>query len=246
MSRKRRKPKIDWKKLATAWREWYRGVNDPKLQERVGVSNVAVGKAQENTENIEFIHGGNGQRARVIFYPVNEKTAMDVLVEALPRIFPKIRCEVLRDERPKTNQSLRPFVKSMGEARANNRESSAGAFEFLRAYDARLVEVAEAAERYQIEDPPIALTKLRLFGEVLSKLIAARHGLDNVQSESFEETLHRLRQLVPRQVADAFHALRKKGNNAVHHGGGTGSDARTALKLARQLALWFHLYPQAR
>lgn len=37
-----------------------------------------------------------------------------------------------------------------------------------------------------------------------------------------------------------FHALRKAGNGAAHGADGNDSDALTALKFARQLAVWFH------
>ncbi|WP_290984267.1 type I restriction-modification system endonuclease [Hyphomicrobium sp.] len=43
-----------------------------------------------------------------------------------------------------------------------------------------------------------------------------------------------------REVLDVFHFLRKAGNTATHDYTGTHSEALTALKLARQLGIWFY------
>ncbi len=115
-------------------------------------------------------------------------------------------------------------------------------FRFLSVHDARLVELAALAERYFRDDPATAIFKLRQFAELLAKLIAARHATYEGERESFEWTLRRLSYegIVPKEVADVFHALRKAGNSAAHEAKGTHSDALTSLKFARQLAIWFH------
>jgi type I restriction enzyme R subunit len=76
----------------------------------------------------------------------------------------------------------------------------------------------------------------------LCKRIAAAHALYRDDKEAFEETLRRLsyERIVPKEAADVFHALRKAGNRAAHEGKGKHSDALSALKLARQLGIWFH------
>jgi len=50
-------------------------------------------------------------------------------------------------------------------------------FDFLERLDPALMHQAALAERYCIDDPSASLTKLRLFGELLAKNIAARFGV---------------------------------------------------------------------
>jgi Domain of unknown function (DUF4145) len=85
------------------------------------------------------------------------------------------------------------------------------------------------------------LGKLRLFAELLAKLVAARHAIEILSGESFDTVLRLLRDqgLLPRQPAELFHYLRRVGNAAVHDNVGTPAEALTALKLARQLGVWY-------
>lgn len=117
-----------------------------------------------------------------------------------------------------------------------------GNFDFLSAHDAQLVKLGSLAERYFRDDPPTSLFKLRQFSELLAKLTAAHHALYEDERQSFEETLRRLsyERVLPRQVADLFHTIRKAGNAAAHEGRGTHADALAGLKIARQVGIWFH------
>jgi type I restriction enzyme R subunit len=60
--------------------------------------------------------------------------------------------------------------------------------------------------------------------------------------EAQSDLLARLRRdtAYPRDVIDLFHDLRRVGNEAVHQHRGDYGTALTALKVARQLAVWFH------
>ncbi|TIP79481.1 MAG: DUF4145 domain-containing protein, partial [Mesorhizobium sp.] len=91
-------------------------------------------------------------------------------------------------------------------------------------------------------DPSTTIVKLRQFAELTAKIIAARHATYRDPREPFEETLRRLsyEQIIPKEVADIFHALRKIGNTAVHEAQGNHADALTSLKFARSLGIWFH------
>jgi len=113
-------------------------------------------------------------------------------------------------------------------------------FWFLELHDERLARLGRLAERYFQDDPATSIVKLRQLAELLSRITAARHAL--YEGGTFDETLRRLRleRVLPRGVADLFHAVRKLGNAAVHDAKGTHRDALTALKLARQLSIWFH------
>lgn len=115
-------------------------------------------------------------------------------------------------------------------------------FSFLEAQDDRLFRLATLAERYFADDAPTSLAKLRSFAETMAKEIAATHAVLPAGTPSFDEVLSLLRRrsILPAQVADIFHLLRRKGNQAVHEEAGTTADALTALKLARNLAVWFH------
>lgn len=114
-------------------------------------------------------------------------------------------------------------------------------FGFLAEEEPRLVQLGALAERYFRDDPSTCLIKMRQFAELLAKLIAARHSLYEGE-ETFERTLGRLRaeRILPREVSDLFHRLRLVGNAAVHEAAGTHAEALAALKLSRQLGVWFH------
>jgi type I restriction enzyme R subunit len=115
-------------------------------------------------------------------------------------------------------------------------------FTFLAVHDQRLAVLGAFAERYFRDDPSTSIFKLRQFAELLTKLIAARHATYRDERETFEETLRRLsyERIIPKEVADVFHTLRKTGNAAVHEATGTHTNALTSLKFARSLGVWFH------
>lgn len=115
-------------------------------------------------------------------------------------------------------------------------------FDFLAKHDAQLVRLATLAERYFNEDPSTSLTKIRQFSELMAKLVAAHFGLLRSPEETQSDLLRRLKAEagLQRQVLDVFHYLRKAGNSATHDFTGTHGEALTALKLARQLGIWFH------
>lgn len=117
-----------------------------------------------------------------------------------------------------------------------------GNFSFLNFHDESLAALGGLAEQYFRDDPSTALIKLRQFAELAAKLIAAHHAAYRDERETFEETLRGLshEQLIPREIADIFHKLRRSGNAAVHEVRGSHGEALTALKLARSLGVWFH------
>ena len=114
-------------------------------------------------------------------------------------------------------------------------------FAFLLRHDENLARLGALAEWAFHYDPPTTLGKLRLFGELLAKLVAAHHAIEILPSDNFDVVLRVLRDrgVLPRQPAELFHYLRRVGNAAVHDNVGTPGEAVTALKLARQLGVWF-------
>jgi type I restriction enzyme R subunit len=115
-------------------------------------------------------------------------------------------------------------------------------FSFLAVHDAQLVRLGALAERYFKEDPVTCLIKLRQFGETLAQLVAAQSGLFRDTQELQADLLRRLKfdRVIPLEVGDLFHHLRTVGNKATHENEGNHAEALTALKMARQLGIWFH------
>lgn len=120
--------------------------------------------------------------------------------------------------------------------------NGASNFSFLAVHDQRLSALGGFAERYFSEDPSTCIVKLRQFAELTAKMIAARHAAYRDERDAFEETLRRLsyERIIPKEVADIFHSIRKVGNAAVHEARGSHADALTSLKFARSLGVWFH------
>jgi type I restriction enzyme R subunit len=119
---------------------------------------------------------------------------------------------------------------------------ASGNFGFLSHYDAQLVRLGALAERYFTEDPNTCLIKLRQFAELLAQQLAARMGMFTSPNEPFADLLKRLKaeRAMPREAGDLFHQLRVAGNDAAHAHRNDHATALTQLKIARQLALWFH------
>jgi type I restriction enzyme R subunit len=114
-------------------------------------------------------------------------------------------------------------------------------FGFLERHDPQLERLGALAERYFREDPNTCLIKLRQFAELLAQLTAAKAGLFSSAEESQSDLLRRLsfERIVPRQVCDLFHQLRRTGNEAAHEHVEDFGKALTGLKVARQLGVWF-------
>lgn len=112
-------------------------------------------------------------------------------------------------------------------------------FSFLARHDAGLVVVATRAEQYFADGSVTSLMNLRQFGQMLEKQVAARTGVFTTMEESQAELLARLRRegVVPRDVLDVFHDLRRRDNDAIQ---GDHAEAIATLRLARQLAIFFH------
>jgi len=115
-------------------------------------------------------------------------------------------------------------------------------FNFLAAHDAQLARLGALAERYFHDDAPAALIKLRLLAEFLAKEVAARHAVLPSPQASFDDTLRSLKVhgVIPPEVGELFYHLKRLGNAAAHCNAGTPGEVLTALKVARNAAVWFH------
>ena len=116
-------------------------------------------------------------------------------------------------------------------------------FSFLSAHSPLLAELGATAERLYPYDPASCVLKLRLLAESLTQEVAERVGLtvgQSTQAELLRAVDQRLG-LDP-QVRQILHALRQRGNEAAHqvnHRIGY-REGLESIKLARELALWFH------
>ncbi len=115
-------------------------------------------------------------------------------------------------------------------------------FDHLKEFSPELHRLAVLAERFFAEDANNSLIKSRQFGEYMVKEIAARFAFyDPDRRESTFDLLRRLRtvQIVPREIGDIFHAIRRNGNDANHEFGGTPAEALAGLKFCWTLGVWY-------
>lgn len=114
-------------------------------------------------------------------------------------------------------------------------------FECLRNARPALAELGGYAEHYLHTDPASALTKLRIFGEQLTKAIYWELRIRRPEDLNFEGLLSApaFRQSVPRVVLDKFHILRREGNKGAHGGGIEASRVPWVLEEAFSLGTWF-------
>jgi type I restriction enzyme R subunit len=115
-------------------------------------------------------------------------------------------------------------------------------FAFLEPHDPQLVRLGALAEHYFQGDPSTCLIKIRQFGELLAQLMAARSGLYASPNDSQVELLRRMQfaGVMPNNVGILFHQVRRVGNRATHELTGNHAEALAALKVARELGVWFH------
>jgi type I restriction enzyme, R subunit len=115
-------------------------------------------------------------------------------------------------------------------------------FGHLEALSPELHRLGVLADRFFAEDANTSLIKSRQFGEYMVKEIAARSGVyDASARETTHDLLRRLatQQVLPKEVADIFHVVRKSGNDATHNLAGSPAEALAALKFCRALGVWY-------
>jgi type I restriction enzyme, R subunit len=115
-------------------------------------------------------------------------------------------------------------------------------FMHLQAQDEQLVRLGQLAERYFAQDPNTCLLKLRQLAELLAQFAASNAGLFTTPDEKQADLLRRLQDhgIVPREVGNLFHEVRRAGNDANHKLAGDHRTALWGLRLTWQLGVWFH------
>ncbi|MBU2115949.1 MAG: type I restriction-modification system endonuclease [Gammaproteobacteria bacterium] len=116
-------------------------------------------------------------------------------------------------------------------------------FYFLQTHNELLLRLATTAERCFVADPNTTLVKMRQLGEALAQNIAARLGIEfgpQIKQIYLINALAESLQLDER-IKDAFHVIRKLGNNANHDfTSSSHRDALKALLLGHALSVWYH------
>lgn len=116
-------------------------------------------------------------------------------------------------------------------------------FGFLTEHSPLLADLGATAERLYPFDPASCVLKLRLLAESITQDVASRVGVRLIQPTQAEllRAVDQRLGLDP-QVRQMFHLLRQRGNEAAHqvdHRIGY-REGLEALKVAREIALWFH------
>jgi type I restriction enzyme R subunit len=115
-------------------------------------------------------------------------------------------------------------------------------FAQLQEHNEQLLRLGLLAERYFADDPNTCLLKLRQLAELLAQEVAARIGLEPAREETQLDLLRRLQThgILPYEIAQLFHGVRKAGNDANHAIAGDSRTALSAMKMAWQIGVWFH------
>lgn len=115
-------------------------------------------------------------------------------------------------------------------------------FFFLQEHKPLFWQLARTAEAVFASDPNTTLIKLRQLGEAIAQDLAARYGIlfdDNTTQADLLFRLDREMKLEP-AIRQLFHTLRIEGNHATHRFQTRHKEAMDGLKVARELAIWFH------
>jgi type I restriction enzyme R subunit len=120
--------------------------------------------------------------------------------------------------------------------------ASTSNFEFLEEHDPVFYELASAAERAFAGDPNTTLIKLRQFAEALTQDLAARTNIRFDETTKQADLLFKLNREINLDptIREIFHTLRIEGNKATHQFRTNHKTAMDGLRLARELAIWFH------
>ncbi|MDE1348532.1 type I restriction-modification system endonuclease [Vibrio aestuarianus] len=116
-------------------------------------------------------------------------------------------------------------------------------FEFLKHHDELLFRLANTAEQLFVADPNTTLVKVRQLGEALAQSIASRLGVEYGRDVKQIDLLRNLeyKLTLDEPVKDAFHTIRKLGNNATHNfSSASHRDALKSLMYGHALSAWFH------
>ena len=117
-------------------------------------------------------------------------------------------------------------------------------FEFLNKYWETLAKIGETAESYLYNDPNACIYKLGMFAERLVQEIFANEGIDEPDYDNTHANRIKILKregLIDRggRIDDILYSLRMKRNDAVHKYEDSVDTAKSLLRMAFRLAVWF-------
>ena len=115
-------------------------------------------------------------------------------------------------------------------------------FSFLAKHEPLFCQLGAGAERLFAFDPNASLLKLRQLGEAMAQSIAARLAIPFDDRTTQFDFLYAINRQISLEttVRELFHTLRIEGNRAAHEFTMTFKEAMDPIKVARQLAIWYH------
>ncbi|KPU60332.1 hypothetical protein AN403_4550 [Pseudomonas fluorescens] len=115
-------------------------------------------------------------------------------------------------------------------------------FSFLQEHDPVFLRLAQNAEQAFVSDPNTTLIKLRQLGEAIAQDLATRVGVEFTPDLKQIDLLSKLgRELqLSQDIRNLFHTLRIEGNKATHTFHTQHREAMDGLRVARDLAIWYH------
>ncbi len=124
----------------------------------------------------------------------------------------------------------------------NTKRANSINFSFLAEHDPLFLQLATSAELAFTHDPNVTLIKLRQLGEAMAQYLATESGVEFDEQTTQADLLYQLgRELnLDYIVRSLFKTLRVEGNKATHHFKTDPQTALDGLKVAHQLAIWFH------
>lgn len=126
--------------------------------------------------------------------------------------------------------------------RESQPDSDHSNFRFLASHEPLFFQLGASAERLFAFDPNASLLKLRQLGEAMARSMATRLAIPFDERTTQVDLLYAINRQInlDTTVRELFHTLRTEGNRAAHEFTTTFKEAMDALKVARQLAIWYH------
>ncbi|WP_338659753.1 type I restriction-modification system endonuclease [Paraclostridium sordellii] len=117
-------------------------------------------------------------------------------------------------------------------------------FEFLNDKWPELAKLGEFAEKYIYQDSNTTFIKLGIFGENIVNYILKLEDVNEVNLYCDRTQMNKIKllkkeDLLPEEIENILHVLRKKRNPAAHEGYENVEEAKVNLQLAHKLAVWF-------
>ena len=115
-------------------------------------------------------------------------------------------------------------------------------FDFLQPHWPELFKMASQAEYYAYSDPQSSVVKLRCFAELIVAYLYQGFDLKLYEQSDFLSRLNNqeFKDIINKKILNKFHAIRIKGNIAVHQNKATSEDAVWLIEEAYLIACWYY------